>query len=131
MWRCQDLRQRRCGCRQPFPDPRRRSLRSSLRTVLGEHAILEARNGRVFLTGLRDKDAINILAARSLLWLNGAEIRPGVAYMVASGSKVHVGEAGSNELVIDGWEEQAAASPLLKMMMQQMASSDEVRQKLQ
>jgi hypothetical protein len=97
--------------------------------------VVEVKSGRTFLTAQKNADSLNLFTARSATWLNGSEIRPGVAYMLAPGSTVSFGAeaaaAGGVGFTVQTPEEKSAASPLMQMMMQNLAQSDEVKKRLE
>ena len=99
--------------------------------VHSEHAKIEYKSGRLFLTALYAADPDNILSSTAT-WLEGTELRLGVNYMVAPGSKLTFGTADGNALVAE-FEEGGGAGGLADMLMKGMASqaSKEVQEKLQ
>lgn len=60
------------------------------RAVQHQHARLERKGGRVFCTALAG-DADDLLSDTHT-WLDGSQLRHGVAYMVAPGAQLAFGE---------------------------------------
>jgi hypothetical protein len=59
--------------------------------VFAEHGKIEYKSGRVFVTALSGD--VDDFASGTAVWLGEAELRPGVAYMVAPGSILAFGES--------------------------------------
>lgn len=91
-----------------------------------DHARLEHTNGRVYCTALAG-DPDDFLCS-TFTWLNGNELRRGVAYLVQPGSKISFGNS-DNAITVD-FEEQSGVSPALEMVMKGMASSDDIKKRI-
>lgn len=104
-------------------------LRVTNSAVEQRHAQLERKGGRVFITALAgDPDD---LLSDTHTWLNDSELRHGVAYLVAPGSRLSFGSQEQQYTL--QFEEVGSASPAMEMLMKGMASggSDEVRKQLE
>lgn len=77
---------------------------SSLSSAVAEaHAKLEHKSGRVFCTALLGE----FMTDSTLTWIDGTELRPGVAYMVAPGASIAFGESGG----LRSWPTKAGCVP--------------------
>lgn len=98
-----------------------------------EHAVIESKGGRVYLTakpGSNDPMAVvSLIPKPSLVFLNGSELRPAIAYLVPENAKVHFGSAQGEEVTVE-FAEQGGNNPLLLQVMKSMASNDDVKKRL-
>lgn len=101
-----------------------------------EHAVVESKGGRVYLTAKptpagADPMSMSLIPKPSFCWLNGAELRPGIAYLVAPGSTARFGSAdNAGEEVAFEFAEQGGNNPLLMAVMKSMATNDDVKKRL-
>lgn len=95
-------------------------------TAHPEHAELHQRRGRLILKA-RTGDPDNILSSTGV-FLQQAELRPGVDYLVAPNSTITL---GSTSLTVD-FTEQGGSNALAEMLLKGMAgnASDEVKRQL-
>ncbi|KAK9839564.1 hypothetical protein WJX84_008242 [Apatococcus fuscideae] len=101
-------------------------LRLSNPRVQEQHAELEMRGGSLYLTALHgDPEDIR---SESFTWLNGAPLRPGVAYLLGTGAELDFGSQGDS-CKID-FHQKAGDSSMMEMLMKNMASSEDVRRQL-
>lgn len=97
--------------------------------VAKEHAKLELKDNTVLCTALvGDPDD---LLADTLTWLDGNQLRPGVAYLVKPGSSLSFGVI-DQQYTVD-FEQKSGSNPLMEMLIKGMASnaSEEVRKVLE
>ena len=71
------------------------------------------------------------MAARSFTYIDGAEVRPGVSYLVAPLATLSFGVAAGGNALRVSFEEQGQVSPLMAMAMQGMAQNADVRKQLE
>ena len=111
-------------CELPIPDQRLPPA------VAADHARLEVKCGRLFCTALAAADP-DALLSPTFTWIEGHELRPGVAYMVSPGAALGVGDLGT-QLLITEFTEGQGSSAMADMLMQGMASqaSQEVQDQL-
>lgn len=103
-------------------------LRMEGANIAPSHARIEFKGGRLFCTALAaDTDA---LLAPTHCWMDGVELRPGVGYMVAPGTRIGV---GSQQNCVECSFEEGGSSAIAEMLLQGLAAgaSKEVREKLQ
>ncbi|KAK9814589.1 hypothetical protein WJX72_008289 [[Myrmecia] bisecta] len=93
-----------------------------------EHAIIEARSGRVFCTALAGDD--DDLFTDTFCWLNGTQLRKGVAYLLEPGSQIAIG-APDQVYTVD-FKDQGGSDAMMEVLMKSMASqaSEEVKRVL-
>jgi len=99
--------------------------------VAPEHASFEFKSGRLFCTALSAKDPDNFLSSTAT-WVEGIELRPGVAYMCSSNATLCFGVPGSNTIIIAEFEESNSGGAMADMLLKGMASqaSEEVQARL-
>jgi hypothetical protein len=88
--------------------------------VAEEHALLEAKAGRVYCSVLYPPESDDLFSPTGV-WLDDTELRAGVAYLVAPGSKLAFGT--SDNVYIAEFEEQGGAGGMSAMLMQGLAGS--------
>ncbi|BDA42220.1 hypothetical protein COCOBI_03-1070 [Coccomyxa sp. Obi] len=96
--------------------------------VAAEHAQLTQKSGRTFCTALLgDEEDLN---STTYTWLNGGQIRKGVAYLVAPQSELAFGEP-ENVHVVD-FEEAGGSNAMFETLLKGMAAgaSEDVRKQL-
>lgn len=96
--------------------------------VDAEHAKLELKGGRLFCTALSGDP--ELLLSPTRCWLDGSEMRAGVAYMVAPGACLAFGTP-ENTVTVQ-FAEQGGSNAMADMLFKGMASqaSEEVQQHL-
>ena len=98
--------------------------------VAAEHARLELKSGRLFCTALAAADPDSLLSP-TFTWLEGSELRAGVAYLVAPAATLAFGERGASLVVTEFTE--SGSNAMADMLMKGMASqaSKEVQDRLE
>jgi hypothetical protein len=98
--------------------------------IAPEHARFEFKGGRLFCTALSAKDPDDLFSSTAT-WIEGIELRPGVAYMCSSNATLCFGLPGSNTLKAE-FEESNSGGAMADMLMKGMASqaSKEVQERL-
>lgn len=113
-----------------------------VKDALPRHAQLERKGGRLFCTALTAggevlpvADEMSIMpppSGSSQVFIEGKEIRPGIAYMVAPNASLVFGPSAEGGCTWEArFEEQGSSSPMMEMMLRGMATSDEVKQSLE
>eukprot|EP00775_Hariotina_reticulata_P004609 gene4609-4863_t len=93
------------------------SVLHSMPLVAPEHAELQQKGKQVFLKALQGEFVFD----RTYTWIDDAEARPNVSYVLASGSVLSFGNQQQSYSI--EFEEPAGSNPLLEMMMKGMAAS--------
>ncbi|KAL3158804.1 hypothetical protein ABBQ32_011531 [Trebouxia sp. C0010 RCD-2024] len=94
-----------------------------------EHACIESKSGRLYLSALvGDPDNFR---DETRTWLNDSELRPGCSYLLTPGAKLAFGNQ-AQQYVID-FDEKSGPDPLGDMLMKGMLSqaSPEVRKQME
>uniref|UniRef100_A0A383WP24 FHA domain-containing protein n=1 Tax=Tetradesmus obliquus TaxID=3088 RepID=A0A383WP24_TETOB len=89
--------------------------------VAAEHAELQQKGKQVFLKALQGESVFD----RTYTWIDDAEARANVSYVLASGSTLAFGEQQQSFMV--EFEEPSGTNPLVEMMMKGMAAGADVQ----
>ncbi|KAG2444583.1 hypothetical protein HXX76_001328 [Chlamydomonas incerta] len=111
-------------------------VRISGPSAADEHAVITQKGKQTFLKALVGESVLD----DSRTWVDGTQLRPGVAYVLGAGSRLAFGEGGGRpvrhgeerQAFTIEFEQAAGSNPLVEMMMKGMASgsSPEVKKQL-
>ncbi|KAG2444580.1 hypothetical protein HXX76_001325 [Chlamydomonas incerta] len=101
-------------------------VRISGPSAADEHAVITQKGKQTFLKALVGESVLD----DSRTWVDGTQLRPGVAYVLGAGSRLAFGE--ERQAFTIEFEQAAGSNPLVEMMMKGMASgsSPEVKKQL-
>lgn len=92
--------------------------------VQDEHCKFEFRSGRLFCRSLMELDEDSLmLSGDSWTFMNGAQIRPAVDYMVSPGAKISFGSEDGDYVIAEFDETSNGQDALSEMLMKGMAAS--------